>query len=508
MNIQRTLLGLTADRWTTVSNAKHHVMRVFDQELFSLHRSCLALLQEHTSLDDELDGLLRTVRAVTFSMMVTPLPVSDPTHWRLGGPEELLANLEHRARVGTEPALAEIQLRLEQLAQRTDPNPLWTSLRQNWDLLRRPLAVVAFRTRYVGPIERMVRDVEGHPIVVTSRELSSTWDRSSVAAFGPPSVYPEWMRSYPRADTYWIHHTWLRPLQPGRQVSPFSLASSSGQMIEHLDSSDLETSVLSIQEEALIQPRIDGAVLAKSTNARHHGSVDSDEGADARDSARLAHLSNGQAVWLAAHEGARVTVLDPESREVQRVGLDKLVPGWFVVLRTRSGGDSFRDLVDAALGSNAIRCRASIRSWKLSLRKAFQQYGPENVRQSLRLRGVTAEPGTIRTWLTEDVIGPGIYEWFAGVADLLDLNDPQAEWAAIREVRKAGKVAGAQLRSRLLSQLEGIDPVAARRDAVLEFSLDGVEGSKLTLFMIDDISRSVYEVHPSEINRVFDPGDA
>ena len=503
-----TCFGRAAAVWEATESARHVTIRVFDlrwQNADTRLRRVIESLSSGTS-SQELPSVLRRLR---FSLNCLPLPLHDPAMWSPGTQEGALERIRLHAEIAESTPLLDLYALLSELIQARVTNPLWDAVSESWSSLRKPIVIVAHRSSHVKAIETLVSSVERGSdavVVVKQNELPELWGTRTTLVFGPPSLGAEWLRAQPRGDVVWVHHTWNRSLTSPDSLLPFTSAPARTPTIEDLTSLD---TLDRAREGSADNPPEDSWTPYDWTRVRSGLGLNSetqpaiDDEGPALVLAKIVALADDQYVLIPAEEGTTVSVFNPAVAKVERRGARDIRAGMFVLVRTESGRDLIRDLVESRFLKDPQRCFSRLEEWKRPLRRRLRELGPHEVRRALRAYGLDAEEVTIRSWTTDLVYGPGNEPWLRSLLTFLGVDGADEHWAVLEALRRAGRKAGHYVRLQLLDQARQVDPVRARRESVLTFALKGVYGGTVKAFKVEAVSADPVEAPSNALGRIY-----
>jgi hypothetical protein len=234
-------------------------------------------------------------------------------------------------------------------------------------------------------------------------------------------------------------------------------------------------------------------------------------------SARLCHLSGGRAVFVSAHEGASLLVIDlTETGDsiVRRVPADELEPELYLLLRISGGGDFIAPLADRILGPLAAERRAQQAGWKTRLVAAAQKrFGQMSRRElavcvasNLRSKNLPeACPANIHYWMSSKCIHPRKEEDFAAILAFAGISDRTHElWEAMGEIDRAHRRAGQVIRQMLLQKIATSSLERLKRDGEMTFDLGEHDGGTLSAFQITGLSEEEFQIPSDHIGVLLD----
>ena len=503
---RETHFGRAAAVWDACENARHLIIRAFDprwqQTDTKLRRSIDSVAA--SASEQDLLGVLKRLR---FNVNCLPLPLDMPAMWGHDSPETVLENIRLHAEITGNVHLADLHVHLTHLVNVKPTNPLWDSINESWNALRKPVVVVTYRSSHVVALESLVKNVDRRSdvLVVKQNELPELWGTRTTIIFGPPSLGADWLKAQPRGDVVWVHHIWNRGLTVPEAILPFTTAVARTPALEDLTSAhalDRVRTFGGIEQLEETWAPFDWTQALSGLGAGSGDALAADDDGPTLVLARTVALADDQYVLVPAEEGTSVSVFNPAVARVERRAARDIRAGMFVVVRTESGRDLIRDLVESKFLENPQECFSLLEDWKRPLRRAMRELGVVEVRRALHARGVDAEEVTLRSWTTDLVYGPGNEAWLWALLEYLAIETPDRHWAALEALRRAGRKAGHYVRLQLLDQARQVDPVRARRESVLTFTLKGISGGAVKAYKVEAVNAETVEVPTYTLGRI------
>ena len=468
-------------RWAQSGTARHKTLRVLDAEWLGLHKAIKVM--EGSLQGGSPDGLSYILPRARFCLAAMPFPLNDEYVWG-GDPAEVIQRLRGYGQIYEMADTLSFCEVLDRALEQGIENPMWLAFKANWQSMARPAVILAHRPSTVSLIEKMLASLPdaSSVIVAGESEARETWNRKTTVVFGPPSIYPKWLRTYPHNDVLWIYNSWNKDPQVSESILVSPHGARTTVQVEHLGGGS--TNVYA-PEPALDVEDL-GAQLSQeriASEIRRH--LDQEDSAVV--SARIALLATDDYVLLPIDDGTFVTIFDPNEGRVRREQAKRMVPGMFVVTRDGGSHDHIRTLVDEKFMKDSKRARAQLVEWKGALRRRISASGLDRVRLDLRELGVSAEPATVNLWTTDLIHGPGNEQWFRALLAYLGLQGFEAQWRTLLELRRAGRLAGQYMRKQLEAQAASVDPLTVQRSPSLRFEIEGVDGGALVATKVDEI---------------------
>lgn len=484
-----TRIGAVSRVWRAAKASRHEDLAVADQAWLNLRRKTVRadrILRDDLHRDSRVRAL---VLRVGFRSSITPLPIHHPYLWG-GDPHAAIAEIQSYGRAGNLDAVVDLGEFLKGMVDDEVESPLWTAFLNLRPLLKAPVMVGARRLSALEHLEPRFANLSEVTRLVSLGELGNLDERKTAILFGPPSVYPNWVKLFPRSNTVWIRHAWNKELVfPKALLGAMPLAApatTSRRLLDHpLSNTEYEVEHDDYGEPDELATEMNSARLTSELNK---AAAEDDSAVIA---SRIGVLANDDYVLLPIEEGTMVTVFDPEERTIRREQTRRLIPGMFVVVRERGSRDHLRSLVETRFLNDSRTTRDSMSKWKVALHRSIRERGIDRVASSLSKLGVSVGHSSIKLWTTELVHGPGTIENFKAVLDYLGLEDAKTHWAHLIKVRRAGREAGNYMRRQLIKQASRVRTDQIQRQSTLRFTLDGVDGGALVAVKIDEVQSEV-----------------
>lgn len=260
------------------------------------------------------------------------------------------------------------------------------------------------------------------------------------------------------------------------------------------------------EDEDFLEPSSEWGLILEAIS----GSGSTGNG-DEQVEARPYLLEDSHAVLLPADPGHSVMSLQlaGEAVEAERIDVEKLSAGDFLLLRTEGGGSLISKVADQLLGDKADTVHQQKEDWKKRLRSLIRQEGLNSIAEHLTELGApTANPTNVRNWSSEDTIRPANRRDFDCIMKLIGLEDRADEyWDHMRMITNAHRRAGHRIRDRLLKETKEIEPERVERRGRIDFKLSEREGGTITAFRIHDIASDTYTVSRHDLNIPFTEGE-
>ena len=214
-------------------------------------------------------------------------------------------------------------------------------------------------------------------------------------------------------------------------------------------------------------------------------------------------------VPLDAAEGANATVLmlnEDEADPVQRVPVNDIQPGMFLLVRTGGGGEYVVLVADRILGEHSDRAREVQRDWKDRLRRRVRQDGLPLVVRVLKDHGSRrANHANVRNWMSFRRIKTADPKDFQGIMRLIGLVDRFDDyWTTMTLIDRAHRSAGHLIRRQLLAAVRNADLRDLEKLGRMDFDLPGVEGVHLSAVRIQSVHPQTFEVDVAGLGHPFE----
>lgn len=507
------------DRRMQRHTVSHTGFRSFCKALSSFEK----MLGEATK-EEYWTPFLRWLRRYRFHMSAAPLPFTwqDPSIPDL---ERLMSR--HIAQCNLiYPKFAQQAHNLltlfSQVAKLSD-NPLLDRLAQEWQFLPDGSAAILVKeTRLVSATEialRVNQKIGSSRIdVIAPAQIDSTQCYQNLFVFGPARWFPEHIFTAPRAKNVhiisyrWIVDTWHQEpafVGSSRTNSNFGKDGSfaSNIILDEPMENGVDSDGLLLPED--IVPVIDWQALSKRFSQR---SSDPDLYQEEVE-ARLLVLAGDLVVFVEAVNNAKVLAISLYAEEgdsvpdrVQRIPLNELKPGMFVLLRTEGGGDYIVPVADRLMGPEVAQtARRSQERWKAPLRTRVLKQGLfETCIHLLENGSQRANEINVRNWMASRTIRPGDQQDFLAILRVLGLEANFGEfWKYTEIIHNAHRRAGFHIREQLLRQVLLSELSQLRKFGKMEFVLPEADGGSLTAFRIEQIAPETISIPTSYIGELF-----
>lgn len=477
--------------WKTVRTSIHEDLAVADHAWLAL-RKRIVRADRLLRLENHRESRVRAlVLRVGFRTSITPLPIHHEYLWG-GNPAEAISEIRSYGIAAGLDAVVELGEYLGSMVDNRVESPLWTAFLKLRPSLKAPVVVGVRRQSALEHLEPRFANLTDVTRVLSLSELGGLEERKATIFFGPPSVYPSWVKLFPRSNTVWIRHAWNKQLVfPDAIIGMMTVAApaeTSRRIMEHpLSTADYDSEPDDYGEPDELATEMNRARLAseldKAANSETSTTVAS----------RIGVLANDDYVLLPIEEGTMVTVFDPQLRSVRREQTRRLIPGMFVVVRERGSRDHLRSIAESKFLDNPQDIRDAMNKWKQALLRSIKERGIDRVANDLDRLGVEVGQSSIRLWTTDLIHGPGNFDNLKALFDYLGLEDAKAHWEHLLRVRRAGREAGTYMRRQLIEQASRVGAHQIQRESTLRFTLDGVDGGALIAVKVDEVLPEVIQ---------------
>jgi len=359
------------------------------------------------------------------------------------------------------------------------------------------LALLVGDTRLVEPTQEVLSTISWleSAEVLTPRDLRRLSHLDDLIVFGPLHRIPDYVMTASRARSiHVIRYGYIRDAWEFTTAFTHPIVSrrrpSHTKIVEQSDVEDEwqpDTELIEVVQQ-LTSPRSDANAL------------------DVID-ARVALLANSYVVLLDANPSTTELIidLDTDDSPVQRVAVQEVHAGTFVLLRTDGGGDYVVTIADQILAQRAAMLRTRQRRWKDLLRGEVRRSDLVTVAcQLLDLGSTRADEQNVRNWMSYRSISTQALEDFDAIMKLVGLeSESEQYWQSMKEIRRAHQRAGQRIRKLLLARVRNADLDELERTGILEFSLDEVDGGTLTAFRVERLLRETVQAMPHRLGHPY-----
>jgi len=345
--------------------------------------------------------------------------------------------------------------------------------------------------------------------VVTQQHLCGTVWYDQLLLFGAPSWYGDHVFQAPRTRQIDVfRYSWLS----GKVVAKglFTAPLGEGPTPEDDASDEVSGDVLDVGD---VLPPAWLADLSFADLARHAEGEAEDDFSRETVRARPFLLEGDHFVFLEAEDNATALVLDlgeDEEDRHQRLPVDDISAGMYVLLRAAGGGDYVVAVADGLLGTIKMEVRTMQYEWKARLRGLVRESTLLEV--SLRLLDLgsqKANENNVRHWMWGRSIRPNDPADFDAIMNLVGLRaEKDRYWLAMKAIDVAHLQAGQVIRRALLAQVRKADLSALERDGSMEFDLPGGDTGRMIASRVIQVGRDTVEISSSRVGRPIETGGA
>lgn len=225
-------------------------------------------------------------------------------------------------------------------------------------------------------------------------------------------------------------------------------------------------------------------------------------------SARLLVLAQDWGVFIEAADQTKVLVLNLQDYDeelkgrIQRISVNTIKPGMFILLRTEGGGDYIIPVANSIMGPAVTRLvRESQLYWKGLLRRKVLSRGLfQTCIDLLDLGSVTANEVNVRNWINPRKIRPNSKEDFRAILRLVGLEaDFDTYWSRTDIILNAHRKAGFRIREQLLHEIQATNLTSLAANGWVDFVLPEADGGKLSAIRIEYVDQAIFQVPSSRI---------
>jgi hypothetical protein len=493
---------------------RHHPVRHDEFRNF-----CVALGQFQKGLRDSESGtdaywtpLLRTAKRFRFDAMASPMAFSD-----IGLLDSVSSLRSHYARCGgMYPQVAALvgQLidRLDLVSSRQD-SPLWDAAAT---VIGAPhsgaVGLVLCEARLTAASQSVLLGVTGLEGVriINQQQLRHTVWYERILLFGAPFWYRDHVFQAPRSRQIEVfRYSWLSGKGPAKRL----FTAPEGEQVPDSQSD--------ASDEARDEVLDAGDVLSPTwltdlsfVEIATHTEVDSEDDVGRESVRARPFLLEGElVVFLEAEDNATALVLDLDEHEedrLQRLPVDDIVEGMFLLLRAAGGGDYVVPVADALLGAKRAEVRRMQQEWKDRLRKVVRESSLLDVSVRLLDQGSQkANENNVRHWMWGRSIRPNDRADFDAIMKLVGLDaEKDLYWRAMKTIDMAHLQAGQVIRTALLAQVRSADLSALERLGSLEFDLPGADTGRMIASRVLRVGRETVEISSSRVGKPIEAGGA
>lgn len=430
LRVLNTLYSLQATREITTIKVEYPEVQEIEQRFAYLLQG---------DIDYEFWGpLTNAIKRFLFRLMVLPLPPNAPQFDCFG---EISSVLQQG--YWLHPAAAAEFNRVYDLSRElrsSNKNPILEVIRRQG---RGGILVVPWKS-FATATEEYLSHIGYRLPVVSQLALDRTevlWGGENLIVVGPVGIYEESLFTVRRSSQLtWLTFAW-KSLRFDVQNQLIDHSHKWAPKIVSLVSSNAGNEVgVDIPVDILLNDSV-----LRTTS--HSGLV----------YARAVWLADDGRVFIHAGSRAKSWILDVESvpPRARLTPSDELIPGDFLIVRTRGGGDLIVPVANTILGSSHRQLRRNLILWKAALGDLAARNGIDQLAKMLRNHGASslASPGNIRYWMSYFSIGPSLKRDFMACLSLLGMEDKaDTLWTECRRLARAHRLAGRQIRHMLLDQ--------------------------------------------------------
>lgn len=509
-----------------------HVFKVNHSSLNSLLATIrqLKLAVGHDSVEVEWGHFFMRVKRFSHSLIWNPIPFSFSQPL---GPDWLQysENFLSRCRTGYPDCFHYLDKTVSSISELIglEANPLLDEyVRVSSVQATRKIAIMVRDLRFASVVTAELTKRRLDPIdIITYNDLQADQCYSSITLFGgnyldwvPPFVYDA-----PRADHVSIILWGESRSQPSANLLPnYGLPLDSAMFKEQ---EARKTSHLLIEQPSSVESHTDeriNPILALES----WQDDEIDEVIRRSSSGSFAHTSGTQDARLFILEGRNVTFLSnsPEhkitsvdidgllahtdSGGINKIEINDLRIGDFIVLRTQGAGDLVVDIANKLLGPRHVAARANQFRWKTSLSTEVMQSGLLTTSiQLIELGSLRANEQNVRNWISEDSIRPDLDEDFLAILRLVGMENMWEDMVNdARAIDSAHRSAGHRIRRALLDKAAGLDVDMLVRTGRVDIELGEQDAGTLTIIRVVGRTEKITSVPSHLIQKVISIDDS
>jgi len=482
------------------------------------------LLRATAELEDDLwTAPLRKLRHYRFDQCAAPIAFGNDAVMNIHKLDEiekelLLCSLPY------EDISKDVVLTLKCLRQlvQENENPLFQKISEllNPD---QKVAILLKEARHIVLLDEILKqNPQWEFVQVVSQQqlakLSLTFDR--LLCVGRSAWFNEFIFRTPRStETRIIRYSWLPDYDCRKTPNFHGWKDLRNKLEKNRKLSDRKEPVLSIgsttvrnrnwelSDEDLI-PRFDLAVIAERFQSVE---TTSDQAAFREDvQARLIELEGGRGTFVESDSSGvlAITLDENNSGRVERIPINSIAPGIFLLLRGGSDSDDeyIIPIADLILGKKADQLRRFQRGWKAKLKDLVKTDGVKSIVEKLKNAGSKkANEVNLRNWLWHRNIRTDEPEDFFAIMRVIEMGDMEKTcWGYAKQIDSAHRRAGRKIRQELLRQIRETDMNDLELLGEMRFELEGIGGRPMLAVRIVRVSDFVSNVAPQNLNRLFD----
>ncbi len=198
------------------------------------------------------------------------------------------------------------------------------------------------------------------------------------------------------------------------------------------------------------------------------------------------NISNSRIIYL--NQSSKQMIVRPKEKLVQDIDVEKIIPGDYVLLRTKHDKDYLNDMVDYLLGENKEDYKNSLANWKLDLKNKSYEFGIDYVEKKLiDLGSKIANKPNIINWYSDYSYGPISEEEFLFITKLIGFSEREfiRNWNIIKQLRTASITAGKEIIKQLKYQIKIKNLDYSKLLEEYKFNFEGLE-YEYTAYLVED----------------------
>ncbi|BDA71631.1 hypothetical protein CAL7716_057970 [Calothrix sp. PCC 7716] len=277
-------------------------------------------------------------------------------------------------------------------------------------------------------------------------------------------------------------------------------SSTNNQTVNNDGADNYKFSLDKIDSDELLPPSVNiNEIVKKHSFASYTNNEDVE--------ARLFLLENYTAAFLDIDSKQIVVDLEQKGQlQVNKICVDEIKQGMYIILRTNGGGDYIVTVADKILGEQVHEVRKLQQYWKKLLKQKIQETSYESVSLNLARYGcvLAKNKQNLRNWVSSRSIRPENDKDFNAILRFVGLEDRLKEFNdAASIIRSAHRKAGKRIRSLLLERIPNYNLRNLEQQGTMDFELAEDSGGSMTAFRVIDISTETAFITSSKIANHF-----
>ena len=486
-------------------------------EPFHQFHNALTILERHIKSEEIVDEYLlepvRRLRYYRFEACAAPLDFNTQFLWRKQTLKDLFEQLDKCEELYPDFAVHfhNIFIQLSILHEAAD-NPLKAHvLKLISSASGKSVGLLLPEARFVVPVRNAL--YESHRFsrkfeIISPSVLADNVVYSNVIMVGTPRWYPNHVFNACRSANLqvvnfnWLHDDW-KPSSIFGNISNIAGKPSGSPFSTRLELVPGWTRPADILPASSSQPELASLVNDLERSSAHQGESETL-------SLRLFILESGFGVFLEELNSAKIRVLSlVGDLSIDNINISDVLPGVFLLLRTRGGGDYITLIADRLMGDRAVPRRTRQELWKAGLRAEVATSGIEPVRSIIaRQTGQTVTSGQLKYWMWSGSIGPQKPSDFVAVLTLLDMGEHQQQYQEdIKVLRHFHLLAGNEIAGQLKTLVQQANLQNLVSTGAAEFALTEYDGGSITAIRVLEKTNIILNLPTRRARQLFDVED-